>query len=45
MHAETEEKILEIIDVVKNKANLISVVPQKQSLEDLFVDIIRGGKD
>ncbi len=43
IYVKNEENIYKVVDMVKSKANLVSVVPQKQSLEDLFVDIIRGG--
>ncbi|MBQ0105377.1 MAG: ABC transporter ATP-binding protein [Armatimonadetes bacterium] len=45
IYVKNQENIYKVIDTVRSKANLISVVPQKQSLEDLFVDIIRGGKE
>ena len=45
IYVKNQENIYKVIDTVRLKANLISVVPQKQSLEDLFVDIIRGGKE
>ena len=34
-------KVIELVH--KGNALLVSVVPQKQSLEDLFVEIVRGG--
>ena len=43
IHVKTDESIYKILDMIKDKAILVSVVPQKQSLEDLFVEIIRGG--
>ncbi|MBR4748147.1 MAG: ABC transporter ATP-binding protein [Abditibacteriota bacterium] len=46
-HAYVKEykDVYTVIDLVqKNNASLVSVVPQKQSLEDLFVEIVRGGK-
>lgn len=45
IYVKNQENIYTVIDKIKSNANLISVVPQKQSLEDLFVDIIRGGKE
>lgn len=37
------DDVYKVIDLVKGRAVLVSVVPQKQSLEDLFVEIVRGG--
>jgi len=37
------DDVYKVIDLIKGKAILVSVVPQKQSLEDLFVEIVRGG--
>ncbi|MBO4548064.1 MAG: hypothetical protein J5758_02510, partial [Abditibacteriota bacterium] len=47
IHAYVKEykDVYTVIDLIqKNNASLVSVVPQKQSLEDLFVEIVRGGK-
>ncbi len=47
MHAYVKDykDVYTVIELIKsNNANLVSVVPQKQSLEDLFVEIVRGGK-
>lgn len=45
IYVKNQENMYKVLDLIKSKSNLISIVPQKQSLEDLFVDIIRGGKE
>jgi ABC-2 type transport system ATP-binding protein len=41
IYVEADENVYKILDVVRAKARLLSVVPQKQTLEDLFVEIVR----
>lgn len=38
---ETEENVHSLLDAARGKATLVSVVPQRQTLEDLFVEIVR----
>lgn len=38
---ESEENVHGILDGARGKAPLVSVVPQRQTLEDLFVEIVR----
>ena len=40
-YVESEENVFKILDLVRAKGNLVSVVPQRQTLEDLFVEIVR----
>ncbi len=40
-YVDTEESVRQILDVAHGKAPLVSVVPQRQTLEDLFVEIVR----
>lgn len=40
-YVETEESVHGVLDRVRGKATLVSVVPQRQTLEDLFVEIVR----
>lgn len=44
LYAETEENVHKIIDTIHGKASLVSVLPQRQTLEDLFVEIVREGR-
>lgn len=44
IYADTEENVHGVLDAVRGKSCLVSVVPQKQTLEDLFVEIIREGR-
>lgn len=37
----SEENVHDIIEMIHGKASLISVMPQRQTLEDLFVEIVR----
>jgi len=41
VYVETEENVHSVLDLARGKAALVSVVPQRQTLEDLFVEIIR----
>lgn len=43
-YTQTEENVHKIIDAVRGQATLVSVVPQRQTLEDLFVEIVREGR-
>jgi len=38
---ETEDNVHKLLDASRGKATLVSVVPQRQTLEDLFVEIVR----
>ncbi len=44
LYVETEETVHKIIDTIRGKASLVSVLPQRQTLEDLFVEIVREGR-
>lgn len=44
LYTETEENVHKIIDTIRGKASLVSVLPQRQTLEDLFVEIVREGR-
>lgn len=44
LYTETEENVHKIIDTIRDKASLVSVLPQRQTLEDLFVEIVREGR-
>jgi len=44
IYADTEENVHNVLDAARGKASLVSVVPQKQTLEDLFVEIVREGR-
>ena len=44
VHTDSEENVHNIIEAARGKAVLASVIPQRQSLEDLFVEIVREGK-
>ena len=37
----SDESVYQVVEAAKGKADLISVVPQRQSLEDMFVETIR----
>ena len=41
IYADSEESVYKILDAVRGNGTLVSVVPQRQTLEDLFVEIIR----
>lgn len=38
---DTEDNVHKLLDASRGKATLVSVVPQRQTLEDLFVEIVR----
>lgn len=44
VYVETEDDVHETLKLARGKATLVSVVPQKQTLEDLFVEIVREGR-
>lgn len=41
LYVKTDENVHAVIEKVRGNASLISVVPQRQTLEDLFVEIVR----
>ena len=41
VYVESEENVHSALDLARGKAALVSVVPQRQTLEDLFVEIVR----
>lgn len=41
---DSDEDVTKVIDAVRDKAHLVSVVPQRQTLEDLFVQIVREAR-
>lgn len=43
-YVETDEDVHKVLDLARGKASLVSVVPQRQTLEDLFVEIVREGR-
>lgn len=44
VYVETEDDVHKVLETARGKATLVSVVPQKQTLEDLFVEIVREGR-
>ncbi|MCX8052513.1 MAG: ABC transporter ATP-binding protein [Armatimonadetes bacterium] len=40
-YVESEDKVHSLLEAARGKATLVSVVPQRQTLEDLFVEIVR----
>jgi ABC-2 type transport system ATP-binding protein len=44
LYVETEDSVHAVLDAIRGKASLVSVVPQRQTLEDLFVEIVREGR-
>jgi len=40
-YVESEEDVYSMLEAARGKATLVSVVPQRQTLEDLFVEIVR----
>lgn len=40
-YVDTGDNVHAVLDIVRSGATLVSVVPQRQSLEDLFVEIVR----
>ena len=41
VYVETEDNVHSVLDLVRGKCSLVSVTPQKQTLEDLFVELVR----
>jgi len=41
VYVQTEDSVHQVLDLARGKATLVSVVPQRQTLEDLFVDLVR----
>ena len=44
VYVESEEQVHQVLDLARESAQLVSVVPQRQSLEDLFVEIVREAR-
>ena len=44
VYVESEDDVHKVLEAARGKATLVSVVPQKQTLEDLFVEIVREGR-
>ena len=44
VYVDAEEGITRVLEAAQGKAHLVSVVPQRQTLEDLFVQIVRGAR-
>ncbi len=44
VYLESKDTLFTILDAVKGKAELVSVLPQRQSLEEMFVEIVREAK-
>ncbi len=44
IYVDTEESVHQVLDAVRGNSSLVSVVPQRQTLEDLFVEIVREGR-
>ena len=40
-YVESEDDVYSMLEAARGKATLVSVVPQRQTLEDLFVEIVR----
>jgi ABC-2 type transport system ATP-binding protein len=43
-YVEAEDDVHKVLETARGKATLVSVVPQRQTLEDLFVEIVREGR-
>lgn len=41
VYVDNEETVHQVLEMAYGKCHLVSVVPQKQSLEDLFVELVR----
>ena len=41
VYVDSEENVHKVLDAARGSASLISVLPQRQTLEDLFVEIVR----
>ncbi|MFQ3549105.1 MAG: ABC transporter ATP-binding protein [Armatimonadota bacterium] len=44
IYTDSEENLRTILDIARNKSTLVSVLPQRQTLEDLFVETVREVK-
>lgn len=44
VYLESKDTLFTILDAVKGKAELVSVLPQRQSLEEMFVEIVREAR-
>ena len=44
VYVEDLDNVHKVLDAAQGKATLVSVVPRKQTLEDLFVEIIREAR-
>lgn len=44
LYIEADDDVHKAIEAARGKATLVSVVPQRQTLEDLFVEIVREGR-
>lgn len=44
VYVESEDSIHKVLEAARGKATLVSVVPQRQTLEDLFVQIVREAR-
>lgn len=44
VYVDDPDKVHAVLDTAQGKATLVSVVPQKQTLEDLFVEIVREAR-
>jgi len=44
VYVETEDSVHAVLDLARGKSALVSVVPQRQTLEDLFVEIVREAR-
>ena len=42
VYVDSEDGVTQVLEAARGKAHLVSVVPQRQTLEDLFVQIVRG---
>jgi len=42
VYVDSEDDVTRVLEAARGKAHLVSVVPQRQTLEDLFVQIVRG---
>lgn len=44
VYVDAEDGVTRVLEAAQGKAHLVSVVPQRQTLEDLFVQIVRGAR-
>lgn len=45
IYVESDSAVFDVIEFVKGKAELVSVIPQRQSLEEMFVEIVREARN